>query len=55
LAVATGVGYWMILGVCVSLGKSGLMPAWPAAWIPNFAFGALAVSTFLLGEEKAPN
>ena len=53
LAVGAGVGYWLILGFTVSLGKAGLVAAWPAAWLPNLLWGALALSLFLLGEEKA--
>ena len=51
-AVASGVGYWVVLGFTVSLGKSGILPAWPAAWTPNLLFAGLAMSIFLLGEEK---
>lgn len=51
LAVAAGVGYWLVLGIMVSFGKSGLMPPWPAVWIPNFLFAGLALSIFLYGEE----
>jgi lipopolysaccharide export system permease protein len=51
LAVAAGVGYWIVLGIMVSFGKSGLAPPWAAVWIPNFLFGGLAFSIFLYGEE----
>jgi lipopolysaccharide export system permease protein len=51
LAVATGVGYWIVLGITVSLGKSGLMPPWTAVWTPNFLFGGIALSIFLYDEE----
>ena len=51
-AVGAGVGYWILLGFTVSLGKAGVVSAWPAAWLPNLLFGALALSLFLLGEEK---
>jgi lipopolysaccharide export system permease protein len=51
LALATGVGYWIILGFTVSLGKSGVLPATLAAWLPDFLFGLVALSLFLFGEE----
>jgi lipopolysaccharide export LptBFGC system permease protein LptF len=34
------------------LGRSGLLPAAIAAWIPNFMFAMIAVSIFLFGEER---
>lgn len=52
-AVGAGVGYWLLLGFTVSLGKAGVVPPWPAAWLPNLLWSALALSLFLLGEEKA--
>ena len=52
-AVGSGVGYWLLLGFTVSLGKAGVVGPWPAAWLPNLLLAALAVSLFLLGEEKA--
>jgi LPS export ABC transporter permease LptG len=51
LALVTGVGYWVILGFTVSLGKSGILPAALAAWLPDFLFGLLALSFFMFGEE----
>jgi lipopolysaccharide export system permease protein len=51
-AVASGIGYWIVLGFTVSLGKSDLLPPWPAAWAPNLLFASLALAIFLLGEEK---
>jgi lipopolysaccharide export system permease protein len=51
-ALASGVGYWMVLGFSVSLGKSGIIPPWPAAWMADLVFGLVAISLFLLGEEK---
>jgi lipopolysaccharide export system permease protein len=52
LALAIGFGYWLILGITSSLGHSGLMPAWTAAWIPNLLFSVIALSLFLFGEER---
>jgi lipopolysaccharide export system permease protein len=52
LALSIGFGYWMALGVTSSLGHSGLLPAWIAAWTPNLLFGIISLSLFLLGEER---
>ena len=51
-ALAAGFGYWLILGFTMSFGKSGVLSPWPAAWLPNLLFGSIAVSMFLMGEEK---
>lgn len=52
LGIAIGFGYWIILGFTSSFGRSGLMPAWAAAWLPNAIFGTLAVALFMYGEER---
>jgi lipopolysaccharide export system permease protein len=52
LAIAIGFGYWLMFGLTSSLGRSALLPAWLAAWIPNITFAILAASLFLLGEER---
>ncbi|HTW89293.1 MAG TPA: LptF/LptG family permease [Candidatus Binataceae bacterium] len=52
LAIGIGFGYWLILGITSSLGRSGLLPAWSAAWIPNLLFSLIAFSLFLFGEER---
>jgi lipopolysaccharide export system permease protein len=52
LALTIGFGYWLALGITSSLGHSGLMPAWTAAWIPNVLFTVIAFSLFLFGEER---
>ncbi len=51
LGIAIGFGYWLILGFSSSFGRSGVMPPWLAAWLPNLAFGATAASIFMFGEE----
>jgi len=51
IAVAAGVGYWLVLGIMVSFGKSGLISPWPAVWTSNVLFGGIALSIFLYGEE----
>lgn len=52
LAIAIGFGYWLALGLTASLGRSGLLPAWLAASIPDLAFATIAISIFLFGEER---
>lgn len=52
LAISIGFGYWLALGVTSSLGHSGLIPAWVAAWTPNLLFAIIALSLFLVGEER---
>ncbi|MGH7815532.1 MAG: LptF/LptG family permease [Candidatus Binataceae bacterium] len=52
LAILIGFGYWLSLGITSSLGHSGLLAAWLAAWIPNFTFATIALSIFLFGEER---
>jgi len=52
LAILIGFGYWLAAGLTSSLGHSGFMPAWFAAWSPNFLFTMLASGIFLFGEER---
>lgn len=52
LAISIGFGYWLALGVTSSLGHSGLLPAWIAAWTSNLLFAIIALSLFLFGEER---
>ena len=52
LAIVIGFGYWLALGITSSLGRSGLLPAVIAAWLPNFMFTMIALSIFLFGEER---
>src|SRR6266852_4393328 len=52
LAIAIGFGYWLALGLTSSLGRSAIIPAWLAAWLPNFTFATIALSIFLFGEER---
>jgi len=50
--IGLGFAYWLALGFTASFGRSGLVPAWVAAWLPNATFAALAFSIFLFGEER---
>jgi lipopolysaccharide export system permease protein len=52
LAIAIGFGYWLAFGLTSSLGRSGIIPAWVAAWTPNLIFSMLALAIFLFGEER---
>jgi lipopolysaccharide export system permease protein len=52
LAIVIGFAYWLAFGISTSLGRSGLMPAWFAAWLPNTTFAIITLSIFLFGEER---
>jgi lipopolysaccharide export system permease protein len=52
LAIVIGFAYWTALGITSALGRSGLLPAVIAAWIPNFMFAMIAIAIFLFGEER---
>ena len=52
IGIGLGFSYWLALGFTSSFGRSGLIPAWVAAWLPNATFTILAVSIFLFGEER---
>jgi lipopolysaccharide export system permease protein len=52
LAIVIGFAYWTALGITSALGRSGLLPAMVAAWIPNFMFAMIAIAIFLFGEER---
>jgi lipopolysaccharide export system permease protein len=52
LGLGLGVGYWITLGFTISFGRSGLMTAWIAAWLPDFLFTLLGLALFLTGEER---
>jgi lipopolysaccharide export system permease protein len=51
-AIAIGFGYWLAFGLTSSLGHSGVIPPWVAAWTPNTIFAILTLAIFLLGEER---
>jgi lipopolysaccharide export system permease protein len=52
LGLGLGLAYWITLGFTISFGRSGIMPAWLAAWLPNLLFCLLGVALFLTGEER---
>lgn len=50
LAMVIGFGYWVLAAFCISLGHSGALPSWLAAWIPNLIFTMLG-GFFFTAEE----
>lgn len=52
LGLGLGLAYWITLGFTISFGRSGIMPAWLAAWLPNLLFSLLGGALFLTGEER---
>ncbi len=42
-----GLTYWVFFSFCVSLGKSGVLTPFIAAWIANIIFGMLGIYLFL--------
>ncbi|MFQ5852596.1 MAG: LPS export ABC transporter permease LptG [Candidatus Binatia bacterium] len=51
LTMLIGFGYWVVLAFCVSLGHSGALQPWIAAWFPNLIL-ALVGTYFFSGEEQ---
>ncbi|MCX8042979.1 MAG: LPS export ABC transporter permease LptG [Desulfobacterota bacterium] len=47
VSVALGFLYWLFYAFCLSLGKSGALPPFLAAWTANIAFGFVGVYMFL--------
>ncbi len=48
--IALGFGYWVLLALGNSLGRSGALPAEVAAWIANVVFTLIGVVLFLTSE-----
>jgi lipopolysaccharide export system permease protein len=51
-ALVIGFGYWLAFGLTSSLGHSAIVPPWVGAWTPNIIFAVIALSIFLVGEER---
>ena len=49
-AMVIGFGYWVLTGFCISLGHSGALPAWIAAWLPNSIFALIGLFYFTAEE-----
>lgn len=47
ISVALGFVYWLFYAFCLSLGKSGVLPPFLAAWTANIAFGFVGGYMFL--------
>lgn len=50
VAMLIGFGYWVLIAFCISLGHSGALPAWVAAWAPNLIFTMVGVYFFTAEE-----
>ena len=49
-AMVIGFGYWMLTAFCISLGHSGALPAWVAAWLPSSIFTLIGFFYFTAEE-----
>jgi lipopolysaccharide export LptBFGC system permease protein LptF len=45
-----GFSYWVLAAFCFSLGHSGALTSWVAAWLPNAIF--LLVSLYFFTAEE---
>ena len=45
--IVIGFSYWLVFAFTMSLGRSGTLPPFLAAWLANILFSALAVALFL--------
>jgi len=50
IAMVIAFGYWVLSAFCTSLGRSGALPAIPAAWIPNVIFLMIGLYFFTAEE-----
>jgi lipopolysaccharide export system permease protein len=50
MAMLIGFGYWVLISFCISLGHSGGLPAWLAAWAPNLIFTMIGIYYFTAEE-----
>ena len=46
LGIFIGFSYWIVHAFCMSLGRSGMLPAFLAAWASNLLFGGIAAYLF---------
>jgi lipopolysaccharide export system permease protein len=46
LGILIGFSYWIVHAFCMSLGRSGILPAWLSAWSANLLFSGLAAYLF---------
>ncbi|MBI2359794.1 MAG: LPS export ABC transporter permease LptG [Deltaproteobacteria bacterium] len=50
LSLLVGLGYWFVMAFSVSLGHSGAVHPWIAAWVPNLSLGLVGLF-FALGQD----
>ena len=43
IAMVIGFGYWVLSAFCISLGHSGALAPWVAAWLPNSIFSLIGM------------
>jgi lipopolysaccharide export system permease protein len=53
LSLTLGFAYWVLFAVTVSIGQTGLLPPFLAAWVANILFGALGVYLLLRVESQS--
>ena len=53
LTMLIGFGYWFMLAFSISLGHSGALPGWMAAWIPNFTMTMVGFFFYSATEESS--
>lgn len=50
ITMVIAFGYWVLTAFCISLGRSGALPAVPAAWIPSLIFLMIGLYFFTAEE-----
>jgi lipopolysaccharide export system permease protein len=45
--IVIGFSYWLVFAFTMSLGRSGTLPPFLAAWLANVLFGAASIFMFL--------
>jgi len=53
LTMLIGFGYWFMLSFCISLGHSGALPGWMAAWLPNLTMTMVGLFFYSTAEESS--
>ena len=51
LTMLIGFGYWFMLAFSSSLGHSGALPGWIAAWLPNLTMTMVGSFFYSTAEE----
>jgi len=50
ITMVIAFGYWVLTAFCISLGRSGALPAVAAAWVPNLIFTMIGLYLFTAEE-----